>query len=87
LIDFINIPWNKSKLDKWNFFVDQFHKLSNVVQELIIVKLHGGVTRKGLAEQGFYGCAFCVNARFTDQGSRINPAVTFIDEGSGIYPF
>ncbi len=67
--------------------MDQFHKLSNVVQELIIVKLHGGVTRKGLAEQGFYGCAFCVNARFTDQGSRINPAVTFIDEGSGIYPF
>jgi len=24
------------------------------------------VTRKGVAEQGFYGCAFCVNARFTD---------------------
>jgi hypothetical protein len=43
LIDFINIPWNKSKLDKWNFFVDQLHKLSNVVQELIIVKLHGGI--------------------------------------------
>jgi hypothetical protein len=24
------------------------------------------VTRKGVAEQGFYGCAFCVNARFTN---------------------
>jgi len=45
------------------------------------------VTRKGVVEQGFYGCAFCVNAKFTDQGSRVNPAVTFIDEGSGFYHF
>jgi len=45
------------------------------------------VTRKGVAEQGFYSCAFCVNARFTDKGSRINPAVTFINEGGGFYHF
>ncbi len=45
------------------------------------------VTRKGVAEQGFYGCVFCVNARFTDQGSRVNPAVTFINESGGFYHF
>jgi len=45
------------------------------------------VTRKGVAEQGFYGCAFCVNARFINQGSRVNPAVTFIDEGGEFYHF
>jgi hypothetical protein len=45
------------------------------------------VTRKGVAEQGFYGCVFCVNARFTDQGSRVNPAVSFINESGGFYHF
>jgi hypothetical protein len=40
-----------------------------------------------VAEQGFYGCALCVNAKFIDQGSRVNPAVTFIDEGGGFYHF
>ncbi len=40
-----------------------------------------------MAEQGFYGCVFCVNARFTDQGSRVNPAITFINESDGFYHF
>jgi hypothetical protein len=40
-----------------------------------------GVTRKGVAEQGFCDCALCVNARFDDQVSRVDSAVTFIDEG------
>jgi len=40
-----------------------------------------------MAEQGFYGCVFCVNARFTDQGFRVNPAVTFINESGGFYHF
>ncbi len=43
------------------------------------------VTRKGVVEQGIYGCVFCVNARFTDKGSRINPTVTFINENGGFY--
>ncbi len=47
----------------------------------------GPITRKGVAEQGFYGCVFCVNARFTDQGSRVNPTVTFINENDGFYHF
>jgi hypothetical protein len=45
------------------------------------------VTRKKVAEQGFYGCVFCVNARFTDKGSRVNPAVSFINESGGFYHF
>jgi hypothetical protein len=45
------------------------------------------VTRKGVVEQGFYGCVFCVNARFIDQGSRDNPVVTFINESGGFYHF
>ncbi len=40
-----------------------------------------------MAEQGFYGCVFCVNARFTDQGFRVNPAVSFINESGGFYHF
>jgi len=40
-----------------------------------------------VVKQGFYGCAFCVNARFTNQGSRVNPAITFIDEGGGFLSF
>ncbi len=39
------------------------------------------VTRKGVAEQGLCECASCVNARFDDQGSRVDLAVTFIKEG------
>jgi hypothetical protein len=45
------------------------------------------VTRKGVGEQGFYGYVFCVNARFTDHGSRVNPTVTFINESGGFYHF
>jgi len=45
------------------------------------------VTRKGVAERGFCDCASCVNARFADQGSRVNPVVTFIDEGDGFDHF
>jgi hypothetical protein len=40
-----------------------------------------------VAEQGFYGCVFCVNARFIDKGSRVNLAVTFINESDGFYHF
>jgi hypothetical protein len=40
-----------------------------------------------VAKQGFYGCVFCVNARFTDQGSRVNPTVSFINESGGFYHF
>ncbi len=37
-------PRNKPKQqDKWNYFVDQFHELLKGVQELIFVKLHGGI--------------------------------------------
>ncbi len=45
------------------------------------------VTRKGVAEQGFYGYVFHVNARFIDQGSKVNPAVSFINESGGFYHF
>jgi len=40
-----------------------------------------------VAEQGFCDCALCVNARFDDQGSRVDSAVTFIDEGGGFDHF
>ncbi len=38
-----------------------------------------------MAEQGIYGCVFCVNTRFTNQGSRVDPAVTFINKSGGFY--
>jgi hypothetical protein len=39
-VTFIHTPRNKPKQqDKWNYFVDQFHKLLKVVQELIFVKV------------------------------------------------
>jgi hypothetical protein len=49
--------------------------------------ISGIVTKKGVAEQGFYGCVFCVNARFIDQGFKVNLAVTFINESGGFYHF
>lgn len=40
-----------------------------------------------MSEQGFYGCVFCVNVRFTDQGSRVNSIVTFINESDEFHHF
>ncbi len=45
------------------------------------------VTKQRVTEQGFCGCVFCVNARIADQGFRVNPAVSFINESGGFYPF
>jgi hypothetical protein len=43
-VTFMHTPRNKPKQqDKWNYFVDQFHELLKVVQELIFVKLHEGI--------------------------------------------
>jgi hypothetical protein len=53
----------------------------------MLVYIRCPVTRKGVAEQGFYDCVFCVNARFIDQGSRVNLVVSFINESGGFYPF
>ncbi len=45
------------------------------------------VTGQGVTEQNLCGCAFGVNTGISDQNSRVSPATSFIDEGSGFNPF
>ncbi len=45
------------------------------------------VTKQGVTEQGVCGCVCCVNARFGNQGFRVNPAVYFINENGEFYLF
>jgi hypothetical protein len=45
------------------------------------------VTKQRVTKQGFCGCVFCVNARIADQGFRVNPAASFINESGGFYLF
>ncbi len=40
-VDFTHAPKNYPKIYKWNFFVHQVHELPKVVQEFILIKLHG----------------------------------------------
>lgn len=41
--DFIQTARNKPKKDKWNWSLDWFHELLEVVQELSIVQIHVGI--------------------------------------------
>jgi hypothetical protein len=45
------------------------------------------VTRQRVTKQAFCGCVICVNARIADQGFRVDPAASFIDESGGFYFF
>ncbi len=38
-----------------------------------------------MTEQAFCGCVMCLNAKITDQGFRVDPAASFIDESGGFY--
>jgi hypothetical protein len=53
----------------------------SLIRDIRGVKKAYSVTKKGVAEQGLCECASCVNARFDDQGSRVDLAITFIKEG------
>ncbi len=43
------------------------------------------VTKQQVTEQGSCGDVFCVNTRIVDQGFRVNPAASFINESGGFY--
>ncbi len=43
------------------------------------------VTRQRVTEQTFCSCVICMNARIADQGFRVDPAASFIDESDGFY--
>ncbi len=45
----------------------------------------GIVTRQRVTEQTFCGCVMCVNSIIADQGFRVDPVASFIDESSGFY--
>jgi hypothetical protein len=52
---------------------------------MVCVKVRKFVTKQRVTEQGSCGGVFCVNTKIADQGFRVNPAASFINESGRFY--
>jgi len=52
---------------------------------MVCVKVRKFVTKQRVTEQGSCGGVFCVNTRIVDQGFRVNPVASFINESDIFY--